>query len=116
MTSATSRLDHGIGRRIAPRTKCAMVVEFKDGSAAWTRAMLADISATGFRLTGLRPGFDRQSIWLRALDLEPLPAKVRWAADQSIGCEFLYPLDSETETAFRERIAEATTEPWRAVA
>jgi len=80
------------------------MIEFKDGGSQWHRALLADLSTTGFRLTGMRPGFDRASIWLRPLEGEPMPAKVRWSREGSIGCEFLYPLDQQAEAALRDRI------------
>lgn len=104
MPSAPSVPDRGIGRRIAPRTACNVMIEFKDGASQWHRALLADLSATGFRLTGMRPGFDRPNIWLRPAGGEPMPAKVRWCREGSIGCEFLYPLDQHSEAALRDRL------------
>ena len=90
------------------------MIEFKDGGSQWHRALLADLSTTGFRLTGMRPGFDRPNIWLRPSGGEPMPAKVRWSREGSIGCEFLYPLDQHAEAALRERLAQS--EPKRAFA
>ncbi len=105
MSSATVILDRNVGRRVAPRTRCSLMVEYKDGGPKWERALLADLSVTGFKLSGIRPGFDCQSIWLRPLGMDPLPAKVRWAAGGSVGCEFLYPLGQETEVKLRELLA-----------
>src|SRR5688500_13634704 len=95
-----------IGRRVAPRTQCNMVVEIKDGAGDWKPALLMDISSTGFRLTRIGRAPSGNSIWLRPSGMDPIPARVRWMADGAIGCSFLYPLDTTTEGRIRHLLAQ----------
>ncbi|MGX7895042.1 PilZ domain-containing protein [Tsuneonella sp. HG222] len=95
---------------MAPRTMCSLMVEFKGGAQPWRRAMLADLSTTGFRLTGIRQLEDFGSLWMRPCGMDPLAAKIRWASDHAVGCEFLYPLDVVTEAALRELVARERVE------
>ena len=108
MTHATTTArttERLIGRRVEPRTRCEVVVGIKDGGAAWGQAMLCDISATGFRLTGLSFAPAGHSLWLRLDGMDPFPAKIRWKSDASAGCEFLYPLGGETLSEIRDFVS-----------
>lgn len=114
MTEATKTqrsTEPAIGRRIASRTRCELVVDIKEGGADWGQALLCDVSATGFRLSHLASVPTASSLWLRLPDLEPLPAKIRWKNRASVGCEFLYPLSGELETRVRKTVLAATTGP-----
>ena len=105
---ATERsLERLIGRRASQRSSCDLVVEFKDGGSVWKRALLKDISATGFRLARIGPPPAGKSLWLRPAGMDPLPAKIRWTTDGEVGCEFLYPLGEKTEGAIRQLGAQA---------
>lgn len=104
MSSLQNR-EHCIGRRIAPRTRCSIVVEIKDGASEWRRAQLEDISASGFRLTRLQQPPSGNSLWLRPEGLDPIAAKVRWSAQGAVGCEFLYAIDDATQEAIKQLAA-----------
>ena len=92
MTSASVQNDRTIGRRMAPRAACSLMVEFKGRSQPWRRAMLADLSTTGFRLTGINAKLeDFGSLWIRPYGMvtfgprRPLVLRImRWAASFSI--------------------------------
>ena len=102
MSATSSALECTIGRRASARTACDLVVEIRDGSACWTRALLKDFSATGFRLLRVSETVTGNSLWLRAEGLEPIAAKIRWRADGAAGCQFLYRLDELTETLLKD--------------
>lgn len=95
-----------IGRRVRPRTACNVVVEIKDGASDWQRAFLADMSATGFRLTQLTSEPTGTSVWLRLPRLEPLAARIRWRRAGAVGCEFLSPLDMDLEARLKRLVAQ----------
>lgn len=103
---ASSAVDPSIGRRVAVRTRCDLVVEIKDSLGEWRRAQLRDFSATGCRMSRFGALPSGNSLWLRPQGMEPIPAKVRWRTDGSLGCEFLYPLDESTESALKQLIAD----------
>ena len=117
MASGTTQIEQAIGRRRAPRTECSLMVEVRVHANEWGPALLADMSKTGFKLRGLRELGDFRSLWLRPPGMPPLPAKIRWSSDASVGCEFLYPLDQPTEKALRQLLAcEETRERMEAFA
>jgi hypothetical protein len=97
MARSQSGFEPLIGRRVALRTRCDLMVEMKDGTSGWTRALLTDFSATGCRLTRIGNPPHGGSIWLRPPGMAPIAAKVRWAADGAIGCEFLFALDAPAQ-------------------
>ncbi|GGE00385.1 hypothetical protein GCM10011515_20240 [Tsuneonella deserti] len=94
-----------IGRRLAPRTQCELVVDVKGGGDNWGHALLCDISASGFRIAHLSFAAVGNSLWLRIPGMEPFPAKIRWKGSSSVGCEFLYPLSREKEAEVIAAIA-----------
>ena len=88
-------LERDIGRRVAPRTRCDLVVDVRDGTRT-VRALLSDFSTTGFRLGHVRGNLAGSSLWLCPEGMEPLAAKVRWSGGGSLGCQFLYPLSDKS--------------------
>jgi hypothetical protein len=104
-----------IGRRIASRTRCELVVEIKEGGADWGQALLCDVSTTGFKLSHLGFAPTAGSLWLRLPGLEPFPAKICWKNSASVGCEFLYPLSGELEARVRKVVLASATgpNPWQ---
>ncbi len=77
-------LERDIGRREAPRTRCDLVVDIRDGTRT-TRALLSDFSATGFRLANVRGDLAGSSLWLCPDGMEPLAAKIRWEQRRRAG-------------------------------
>ena len=85
-----------LGRRQASRLSCTLGVEIKQSATAWQRALLRDVSATGFKAVAPTQSAGSDSLWLRLPGLDPLAASVRWRDGAVIGCRFLYPLDRPT--------------------
>ena len=104
MAEANLALEREIGRRVAPRTRCDLVVGIRDGTRT-LRALLSDFSATGFRLSHVRGELAGSSLWLCPDGMEPLAAKIRWSAGGAMGCEFLYPLSDRAETELKSLVA-----------
>lgn len=103
--------DENIGRRTIARTECDLMVEFKDSAGDWSPALLANMSAKGFRLVGVSKLPAGRSLWMRPTSLEPLAARIRWSAEGAIGCEFLSPLSERTEKELRGLLRTATLRP-----
>ena len=95
--------ERDIGRRVAPRTRCDLVVDIRDG-ARTMRALLSDFSTTGFRLGHVRGDLAGSSLWLCPEGMEPLPAKVRWSNGGALGCQFLYPLSDTSEAEIKRLV------------
>ncbi len=100
MIAANLALEREIGRRVAPRTRCDLVVDIRDGTHTM-RALLSDFSRTGFRLSHVRGELAGSSLWLCAEGMEPLAAKIRWRSGGAVGCQFLYPLNDQAGTELR---------------
>jgi hypothetical protein len=96
--------ERDIGRRVASRTRCDLVVDIRDG-ARTMRALLSDFSATGFKLGHVRGELAGSSLWLCPDGMEPLAAKVRWNRGGAMGCQFLYPLSDAAEAALKVLVA-----------
>lgn len=97
-------LERDIGRRVAPRTRCNLVVDVRDGTRT-TRALLSDFSTSGFRLGHVRGELAGSSLWLCPDGMEPLAAKVRWSSGGSMGCQFLFPLSDGAEAKLKSLVA-----------
>lgn len=116
VTSNGAVAERAIGRRQRPRQACDLVVECKAAGGEWQRAILRDVSATGFRLVHRQLDIAGVVLWLRIAGLEPLPARMRWRKGRSVGCEFLAPLDPRTERRLRAIVSAAPRRPhplWR---
>ena len=91
-----------VGRRGAERTRCQLAVEIKDGGSDWRRALLKDISTSGFRIAHAGSAPRGNSLWLRPEGGEPIPATIRWRGDGAMGCQFLYPLDEAMQAHLKK--------------
>lgn len=107
MTSMPIDTELMIGRRAHARVACEFGVEVKHSAGEWQRAMLRDISMTGFMLVvadGTLPG---ESLWLRLPAIGPVPARVRWRKGAVAGCEFLYALEPTALAQLERQVARA---------
>lgn len=111
MGTASHAVEREIGRRIAPRTRCELIVEISDGASGWQRALLTDFSTTGFRLAHVRGSVGGASLWLRPEGLQPVAAKIRWRGGAAVGCQFLYPIGDAVEAAFKDLARQARAAP-----
>ena len=93
-------LEGEIGRRVAPRTRCDLVVDIRDGTRT-VRALMSDFSTTGFRLGHVRGDLAGSSLWLCPDGMQPLAAKIRWRSGGTLGCQFLYPLSDIVEAELK---------------
>ena len=90
-----------IGRRISPRAPCEVAVDVRE-AGGWYRAVLRDISRSGFRVILRSSTANRTSLWLRLPGLLPLAAQVCWREGNLAGCRFLYPLDENLQVRIWE--------------
>jgi hypothetical protein len=95
-----------VGRREQPRVTCQIGVEVRDGTSSWQRALLCDVSVTGFLLTLPAGELRKENLWLRMPGMEPLAATVRWRKGTLCGCQFFYPLDRPAQARV-EQLLEA---------
>lgn len=78
--------------RSNPRASLCLLCEVRQGTRAWQRVVLEDLSATGFRIAGLAdPLFDK-SLSIRIPGLQLLSAQLRWQEGNMVGCVFTAPL------------------------
>lgn len=107
VTSIEAGDERAIGRRVRPRLECELAVEWSPDGGEWKRAVLWDISATGFMLLRQHSARADGRLWLRIPGFEPFAARIRWERTGAAGCEFLQALDPETERSVREIVGDA---------
>lgn len=66
--------------------------EVRQGTRAWQRAVLEDLSPTGFRISGLTHPDPAKLLSIRIPGMQLLSAKIRWNTGVVVGCEFTAPL------------------------
>lgn len=66
--------------------------EVRQGTRAWQRVMLEDLSPTGFRISGLAHPDPAKLLSIRIPGIQLLSAKIRWNTGLVVGCEFTAPL------------------------
>lgn len=74
------------------RAPLCLTCEVRQGTRAWQRVVLEDLSASGFRLSGLAHPDQAKLLSIRIPGMQLLSAKIRWNAGTAIGCEFTAPL------------------------
>jgi hypothetical protein len=74
------------------RSRLSIPCDVRQGTRAWQRANLQDLSPTGFRLSGLIQPSATLPLSIRLPGLQLLSARIRWHHGAIIGCEFASPL------------------------
>lgn len=92
----------------APRTErvgVALVCEVRQGTRPWKMARLEDLSPGGFRIAWLPDATPEMPLRIRIPGMQLLSARICWARDSAVGCEFADPL----HVAVFEHIARAAS-------
>ncbi len=79
-------------RRHAARSSAPIICEVRQGSGAWRKLSLDDLSVGGFSIARFGPADPTQPVRLRIPGLQVLSAQVAWQRDGAIGCAFSTPL------------------------
>ena len=78
--------------RESNRALISLSCEVRQGTRAWQRIVLEDLSATGFRISGLAHPDPAKLLSIRIPGMQLLSAKIRWNTGIAVGCEFTAPL------------------------
>jgi PilZ domain len=78
--------------RGASRAAISLLCEVRQGARPWQRVVLEDLSASGFRITGLNQPSKIAPLSIRIPGMQLLSARIRWVEGAVIGCEFAAPL------------------------
>ena len=79
-------------RRSRSRSSVYIRCEARQGLAPWVWLSLKDLSAEGFRMTGLSNPDPSQLLRIRIPGYQVLSAKISWIEKRTIGCAFQTPL------------------------
>lgn len=79
------------GVRQARRVSLNAAVQFRKGHTRAT-VKIVDISTHGARLSAVHILRNGDTFWLKLPTIEPLEAKVVWASEFIVGCQFLQPI------------------------
>ncbi len=85
-------LDISFHSRATNRAELALSCEVRQGTRPWQRVVLEDLSASGFRISGLSHPDPVKAVSIRIPGMALLSAKIRWNAGTVVGCEFTTPL------------------------
>ena len=66
--------------------------EVRQGTRPWQLVILEDLSATGFRISGLAHPVPAKLLSIRIPGIQLLSARIRWNTGVVVGCEFMAPL------------------------
>lgn len=78
--------------RVAPRAALGVTCEVRQGTRAWQRVVLEDLSPTGFRILRLANPDPSKPLWIRIPGIQLLTANLCWTRGTATGCEFTAPL------------------------
>ena len=76
----------------APRVGVAILCEVRQGTRPWKKARLEDLSPGGFRIAWLPDARAELPLRIRIPGMQLLTARICWARDSAVGCEFAEPL------------------------
>lgn len=85
-------LDEACTRDDKRRETLSVQCEVRQGTRAWQKATLEDLSRTGFRIGWLPGATQHHPLRIRIPGIQLLSATIRWKRESSIGCEFTAPL------------------------
>jgi hypothetical protein len=74
------------------RVRISMSCDVRQGSRAWQRVRVDEISRTGFRIPHLAMASPDLPLRIRIPGMSVLTATIRWHSGHSVGCEFVEPL------------------------
>ncbi|MFN3516861.1 MAG: PilZ domain-containing protein [Novosphingobium sp.] len=93
LPSRTVNASHeNICSRSAIRALLRVPCEVRQGTRAWQRVMLEDLSPTGFRILHLANPDPAKPLWIRIPGIQLLTANLCWTRGRATGCEFTAPL------------------------
>ena len=78
--------------RSANRAVLVLHCEVRQGTRPWQSVLLEDLSATGFRITGLAYADQTKELSIRIPRMQLLSARLCWIIGPMVGCEFTNPL------------------------
>ncbi len=78
--------------RESDRAQICLRCEVRQGTRAWQQILLEDLSASGFRISGLAHPDPVKLLSIRIPGMQLLSAKIRWNTGAGVGCEFTSPL------------------------
>lgn len=74
------------------RAELCLSCEVRQGTRAWQRVLLNDLSPSGFQISGLAHPDPAKALSIRIPGMQLLSAKIRWGTGRVVGCEFTAPL------------------------
>lgn len=78
--------------RDSSRASFCLGCDVRQGTRPWQRIVLEDLSATGFRISGLAHPDQTKQLSIKIPGMQLLSAKIRWTSGIVVGCEFTSPL------------------------
>ncbi len=78
--------------RAHSRAPIVIRCEVRQGTRPWQLVLLEDLSASGFRISGLVHADPANSLSIRIPGMQLLTARLRWSLGTMVGCEFSAPL------------------------
>ncbi|MBK6801177.1 MAG: PilZ domain-containing protein [Novosphingobium sp.] len=76
----------------AERAAINLICDVRQSSRPWQLVRLEDLSAEGFRITGLNQPSLNKPLSIRIPGMQLLVAEVRWQEGPTVGCAFRTPL------------------------
>lgn len=76
----------------AMRAAISLLCDVRQGGRPWQMARLEDLSAEGFRITGLSKPSLTKPLSIRIPGMQLLTAQIRWQEGATVGCAFNSPL------------------------
>lgn len=78
--------------RASQRAALCIRCEVRQGTRPWQMVVLEDLSAKGFRISGLAHADPAKPLSIRLPRMQLLTARLCWTAGPVVGCEFSAPL------------------------
>ena len=83
-----------LAERRDERLSFDLMAELKTDTSGWRRARVTDMSVRGFKIAWFPNAIVGRSVMIRIPGIEPLPAIIRRAGAEGVGCEFVRPLST----------------------
>jgi hypothetical protein len=78
--------------RGANRAPIVLRCDVRQGTRPWQPVLLDDLSASGFRISGLAHPDQSKSLSIRIPGMQIMTARLCWSVGPMVGCEFINPL------------------------
>jgi PilZ domain len=78
--------------RSGSRAPLVLRCEVRQGTRPWQPVLLEDLSATGFRISGLAHSDLAKALSIKIPGMQLLTARLCWTVGPMVGCEFTNPL------------------------